>query len=254
MNETRAIGQEIQDQVLAAARKGQQRVTSTVKTVTATAQQIRPQLPSMPNLPRPTLNVSGLPTPAQLRERAPQLAALLPTTEQLRAGAHELRANAHEFAGQFMSVQRKVVDQVRSASAPLTQQAESHDLAGQFLSVQRKVVEQVRSVATPLAHEAAAVFTQVSRPGSKTTTPAALSDDAAPAHAKADTSKTGTSKASTSKADTSKADTSKTEHGKTGHGKTGPRRGTTSKTDAGKADAKHDVPGARKPRTRSTAK
>src|ERR1022692_1552543 len=137
MNETRAIGQEISDQVLAAARKGHQRVTSTVKNVTATAQLIRPQLPSLPSMPRPTLNVPRLPTPAQLRERAPQLAAMLPSTEQLRAGAHEF--------------------------------------AGQFLSVQRKVVDQVRSVATPLAHQAAAVFTQVSRPADNATAPAALS-------------------------------------------------------------------------------
>src|ERR1022692_1893966 len=176
MNDTRAVGQELQDQVLAAARKGQQRVASTVKNVTATAQLIRPQLPS---LPRPTLNPSALPTPAQIRERAPQLVAMLPSTEQLRAGAHE-------FAGQLLSVQRKVVEQVRSVTTPLAQQAEAHDIAGQLLTVQRKVVEQVRSVTTPLAHQAAAVLGQVGKATQKATPmAAAISEDADHEHGKA---------------------------------------------------------------------
>ena len=59
MIDTRAVGQELQDQVLAAARKGHQRVTTTVKNVTATAQMIRPQLPSMP-----TINTRSSPTPS----------------------------------------------------------------------------------------------------------------------------------------------------------------------------------------------
>jgi|ERR1022692_2600585 hypothetical protein len=176
MNDTRTVGQEIQDQVLAAARKGQQRVANTVKNVTATAQLIRPQLPS---LPRPTLNTSGLPTPAQIREKAPQLVAMLPSTEQLRVGAHE-------FAGQLLTVQRKVVEQVRSVTTPLAQQAEAHDLAGQLLTVQRKVVEQVRSVTTPLAHQAAAVLGQVGKATQKATPmAAAISEDADHEHGKA---------------------------------------------------------------------
>src|ERR1022692_2393390 len=145
MNDTRTVGQEIQDQVLAAARKGQQRVANTVKNVTATAQLIRPQLPS---LPRPTLNTSGLPTPAQIREKAPQLVAMLPSTEQLRVGAHEF--------------------------------------AEQLLTVQRKVVEQVRSVTTPLAHQAAAVLGQVGKATQKATPmAAAISEDADHEHGKA---------------------------------------------------------------------
>ena len=176
MNDTRTVGQEIQDQVLAAARKGQQRVANTVKNVTATAQLIRPQLPS---LPRPTLNTSGLPTPAQIREKAPQLVAMLPSTEQLRVGAHE-------FAEQLLTVQRKVVEQVRSVTTPLAQQAEAHDIAGQLLTVQRKVVEQVRSVTTPLAHQAAAVLGQVGKATQKATPmAAAISEDADHEHGKA---------------------------------------------------------------------
>ena len=121
MNDTRTVGQEIQDQVLAAARKGQQRVQSTMKTMTATAAMIRPQLPTLPRpklsgLPRPTLNVPGLPTPAQIRERTPALTAMLPSPEQLRA-------SAQEFAGQILAARRKVFDQVRSVTTPLAHQA-----------------------------------------------------------------------------------------------------------------------------------
>jgi hypothetical protein len=134
MNDYRAAGQELQGQVLAAARKGQQRVTSTVKNVTAAAQHIRPQLA---NLPKPTLNLSALPGQAQLRERAPALVAKLPdrlqpklpTPDQLKAGAQ--------------------------------------GLAGHARTVQRRVVDQVRTVATPLAHQAASRLSQFGTPGAK---------------------------------------------------------------------------------------
>jgi hypothetical protein len=121
MIDTRTVGQEIQDQVLAAARKGQQRVQSTVKTVTATAAMIRPQLPALPRpklsgLPKPTLTVPRLPTPGELREKAPDLTAMLPTPEQLRA-------SAQEFAEQILTAQRKFLGQVRSVATPLAHQA-----------------------------------------------------------------------------------------------------------------------------------
>ena len=83
MNDYRAAGQELQSQVLAAARKGQDRVQSTVKTVRAAADQIRPQL-------------ANLPTPAQLRERAPQFVAKLPTQLQTRLPKPE------QFRGQAL--------------------------------------------------------------------------------------------------------------------------------------------------------
>lgn len=116
MNDYRAAGQELQSQVLAAARKGQDRVNSTVRTVRAAADQIRPQLA---NLPKPTL-----PSPAQLRERAPQLVSKLPTQLQTRLPKPEqLRASAEELAGHARSVRRVVIGQVASVAAPLAQQA-----------------------------------------------------------------------------------------------------------------------------------
>jgi hypothetical protein len=83
MIDTRAVGQDLQVQVLDAARKGRERVASTVRTVTATAQLIRPQLAA---LPRPSLTRPTLPTPAELREQA----AKLPSPAKLMSGAQAL--------------------------------------------------------------------------------------------------------------------------------------------------------------------
>lgn len=114
MNDYRAAGQELQGQVMAAARKGQERVHSTVKTMRAAADQIRPQLAS---LPKP-------PTPGQLRERAPQLVAKLPARLQTRLPKPEqLRSGAEELVGHARSVRRVVIGQVASVAAPLAQQA-----------------------------------------------------------------------------------------------------------------------------------
>ena len=113
MIDTRTVGQELQDQVLGVARKGRERVASTVKTVTATAQHIRPQLQ---NLPRPNLTRPTLVTPAQLREKAPALIAMLPKPRQLKAGAQE-------FAGQAQHAARIVLGQVRNVTTPLAHQA-----------------------------------------------------------------------------------------------------------------------------------
>jgi hypothetical protein len=141
MNDYRAAAQDLQGQVLAAARKGQQRVATTVKNVTAAAQQIKPQLA---NLPKPTLNVSALPGQAQLREKAPALVAKLPT---------RLPAN--------LPTKLPTADQIRVGATELAEHARS---------VQRMVVGQVRSVATPIAHQAAARLAQVGVPVASTET------------------------------------------------------------------------------------
>jgi hypothetical protein len=125
MNDYRAAGQELQGQVMAAARKGQQRVTSTVKNVTSAAQQIRPQLAG---LPKPSLSLTSLPGQAQLREKAPELASKLqsrlPDTLQSRLPSpDQVKAGAQQLAGHARSVQRTVVGQFRSAAMPLAHQA-----------------------------------------------------------------------------------------------------------------------------------
>ncbi|HET9898999.1 MAG TPA: hypothetical protein VFQ44_29095 [Streptosporangiaceae bacterium] len=130
MNDRRAAGQELQSQIVAAARKGQLRMRSTVKNMTSAAQHIRPQLA---NLPRPTLNLSSLPGQAQLREkasRAPEFAnklhSRLPSTLQSRVPTpDQVKSSAQQFAGHARTVQRNVVSQVRGVATPLAHQAAS---------------------------------------------------------------------------------------------------------------------------------
>jgi hypothetical protein len=149
MNDYRAAGQEFQDQVLAAARKGQQRVATTIKNVTAAAQQIRPQLSS---LPKPTLNLSALPGQAQLREKAPALVAKLPGSLQTKLPtADQLKSGAQGLAGHARTVQRRVVDQVRTAASPLANQAATR--LSQFAAPATKPAPAVKTETTTKVSE-----------------------------------------------------------------------------------------------------
>jgi hypothetical protein len=212
MIDTRAKRQELQDQILAAARKGQQRVNSTVKNVTATAQMIRPQLPGMP--PR---NLIKLPSAeqfaqlrdkqlSQLREKAPGLIARLPNSEHLRAGANEV-------ADQVRTVRRQVADAQR-----------------QVADVQRQVVGQVRAVAGPLAHQAAAAIAQATSAMQKngripavTQNGAAAGDTAKAPSAKAPSAKAPSAKGHAAKAPSAKGHAAKIQSAKSGTAKTSSR-------------------------------
>ena len=123
MNDYRAAGQELQSQVMAAARKGQERVHSTVKTVTGRR---RPDqaAASQPAQAQP-VPPSSLPSQAQLRERAPQLVTKLPTRLQTRLPKpDQLRASAEEFAGHArIGPAHRRSARSRSVAAPLAQQA-----------------------------------------------------------------------------------------------------------------------------------
>ncbi len=176
MTDTRATGQELQDQVLTAARKGRQRVTSTVKTVTATAQQIRPQLPKLP-----TVHIE-LPTPAELREKAPAFIAKLSHPDQL---AGQLREKAPAFIAKLQHPDQladelreraakfgklPTPDQLRERAAkfgklptPHELRVSAEDFTGQVIAAQRHMISQLRSVTTPIAKQAAAVFAQASQ-------------------------------------------------------------------------------------------
>lgn len=181
MNDYRAAAQDLQGQVLAAARKGQQRVAITVKNVTAAAQQIRPQLA---NLPKPTLNISALPGQAQLREKAPALVAKLPT---------RLPAN--------LQTKLPTAEQIKAGA---------NELADHARSVQRKVVGQVRSVTTPLAHQAAARLAQVGAPAASTETTTRVSQVTVAKSEKAPAEKAHAEKAHADKAPSDKAHTATT--------------------------------------------
>jgi hypothetical protein len=194
MNDYRAASQELQDQVRAAARKGQERVTKHVKSVTAAAAQIRPQLAS---LSKPAINISALPGSAQLRERAPELASKLPTKLQPK-----------------LPTKLPSPDQLRAGA---------QELAGHARTVRRLVTDQVMSVATPLAHQAAARLAQVgtaAEPEAKTTTRVSevtVTKDEKPAGPEPTTPKPATARTSTAKPSTAKAgSTAKPTTAKTG--------------------------------------
>jgi hypothetical protein len=165
MNDYRAAGQELQGQVLAAARKGQQRVASTVKNVTAVAQHIRPQLAS---LPKPTLNLSALPGQAQLREKAPALVAKLPGRLQTKLPtADQLKAGAEELVGHARTVQRRVVDQVRTAATPLAHQAAAR--LSQFGAPEAKPAPAVKAETTTRVSEVTVAKTDKAKDGTAKT-------------------------------------------------------------------------------------
>lgn len=176
MMDTRAAGQELQEQVLAAARKGHRRVTNTVKNVTATAQMIRPQLPTLPTskitvkLPsRDELAKRTERQLSQLRKTAPALVARIPNGEHLA------------------KLTEKQVEQLRKTAPGLIARlpsrehlmASASDLAGQMRSVQRQVTDQVRAVATPLAGQASSAFAQATG-AAKNRMPVKTATDSAP--------------------------------------------------------------------------
>jgi hypothetical protein len=182
MIDTRAVGQELQEQVLAAARKGHRRVTTTMKNVTATAHMIRPQLPALPTIDLSTVKLPSADELAkrterqlsQLRKAAPDLVARIPSAEhltrltekqldQLRKtapglmarlpNAEHLRTSASELAGQMRSVRHQVTDQVRTVTTPLAEGATS--AFAQATATAAKTRKVVQAPAKPAATETA---------------------------------------------------------------------------------------------------
>src|ERR1035437_7626540 len=100
MIDTRVVSQELQDKIFdqfrkgqEQVRKGQETVTEAIKSWTATAQAIAPQLSDLPSW-----------------------TARLPKPE-------ELVANAQDFAGQLLAAQRKSSEQLLAAQKKFTEQA-----------------------------------------------------------------------------------------------------------------------------------
>jgi len=155
MTDTRSVGQELQEQVLAAARNGRRRVTTTVRNARATAQMIRPQLPTMPpiTIKLPRADQLAQLTEAQfnqLREKAPALIAKLPSRERLAELTEQQLSQLREKAPGLLA-RLPDADQLKSGAT---------DFAEQVQSVQRQVADRLRTVASPIAHQAAAAFAQ----------------------------------------------------------------------------------------------
>jgi len=177
MSDTRSVGQELQEQVLAAARNGRRRVTTTVRNARATAQMIRPQLPTMPpiTIKLPRADQLAQLTEAQfnqLREKAPALIAKLPSRERLAELTEQQLSQLREKAPGLLA-RLPDADQLRAGAT---------DFAEQVQSVQRQVADRVRTVAGPIAHQATAAFAQVRASGGKAPRAAVTANGAATAH------------------------------------------------------------------------
>jgi hypothetical protein len=96
MNDIRNVGQEVQAEVLKAARKGQEAVVGAIKSWTGTVRSMTPPLKDM-SLP--------------FADRLP-FANRLPKPE-------ELAGNAYDFAQKLLASQRKFAEGVLHAAAPL---------------------------------------------------------------------------------------------------------------------------------------
>ena len=140
MIDTRAVGQELQAQLVGAARKGreqarkaqeqvrkgqeqarkgQEAVTEIVKSLTSTAEALRPQLPTV-KLKLPSLQPPKLPDSAKLK------------------------ASAEEVAEQLMAAQRKLTEQVSQAAGPLLAQGVAR--FGQAAQTLRTVLPAIPSI------------------------------------------------------------------------------------------------------------
>ena len=173
MIDTRALGQELQEQVLAAARKGRRRVTTTVRNVAATAQMIRPQLPAIPpiTIKLPSADQLAQLTEAQfsqLREKAPAIIARLRNPERLAQLTERQLSQLSQLREKAPGLIARLpdADDIRASAA---------DFAEQVQTVQHQVTDRVRTVASPLAHQAATALAQATAQvtGSAAKTPTA---------------------------------------------------------------------------------
>ena len=146
MIDTRAVAQEVQDQLTAAMHKGQEQirkgresVTVAVRTGGQIAQAVKPSLPKLPAVP----------------VKLPRLA---------RSPARISSAPTRELASQMLATQRKLTDQALASQRRLAGHAQ--DLADQALATQRKLGDRALEVAGPfisdgvtrLAHAAGPSF------------------------------------------------------------------------------------------------
>jgi hypothetical protein len=149
MIDTRALAQEVQDQLLEAVHRGQQQfrkgqdqlrksqdqmrrsreaLAEAVRSGNQLAKSIRPSIPA---LPVPTVRIPPLTTPA---DRA------------------RLRARSHELADQVVATQRHLADRALEVTTPL---------AEQVIATQRHLADRALQVTTPLAEQVIATQRQL---------------------------------------------------------------------------------------------
>jgi hypothetical protein len=145
MIDTRAVAQEVQDQLVAAMNKGQERVRKAQDQVRQAQEQVRKGgneqvrkgrqamtgairtgneltkafRPNIPALPKPGLRVpslSHLADPAKLRASAQEFADQMIATQRKVAG--EVFATQRNLAGQLFATQRSLADKAFQAASP----------------------------------------------------------------------------------------------------------------------------------------
>jgi hypothetical protein len=216
MIDTRAVAQEVQDQLAAAVqkgheqfrkgqeqiRKGRESVTVAVRTGGQIAQAVKPSLPKLPSV----------------QVKVPSLSEL--------ASPDKLRASAHELASQMLAAQRKLTDQALASQRKFAGQAQ--ELAEQAVTRQRKLGDRALEVAGPFITDGVSRLAQAAGtfvPGRRAERgdhgqPADHSAIATPAEAAAKSAATGSedarapkptrsAKASPAKATPAKASTAK---------------------------------------------
>jgi hypothetical protein len=260
MNDARPAGRELQDQVRAAAREGQKRVARTVKNVTATAQQIRPQLPNLSDV---HITIVRLPSPAQLREKTPELIGRLPKPGQIRSmtpdlisrlpNASQLRERTPEFIARLPLTQLRE-QAARLPKLPSTSQIKvgAEEVAIQFRTAQHQFAGQVRDAATPLAKQVLAqVSAQAERLSRGLANGAAASKAAASELADTSDAESATKAVPVRLVEPAEPDTEAAAKGATASAKTATSKTTKSATAAKSAKS---VKSATAPKSSSAAK
>jgi hypothetical protein len=243
MIDSKAVMQEVQDQLLAIVhrgqeqvRKGQERVhksqeqvrkgrevvSGAVRTGTELAKAVRPSAPAL----------KSLPSPADVRARAQELAGHAVSAQR------KARHAATPYAEQALATQRNLAGKARHAAIPYTEQV----LAAQR-SLTGKVIE-VAKVATPFVAEGRARLNQVvgtlqdaRRPGRATTAEPTADEQAERLVTEPVADATTAPKAAKPRARSAKADGAKTGAGKSGAGTSTTAKPRTAKAASAKPGA-----------------
>jgi hypothetical protein len=246
MIDTRAVAQEVQDQLAAAVqrsheqfrkgqeqiRKGRESVTAAVRTGGQIAQAVRPNLPKL-QLRFPPL--SELASPEKL------LATQRKLTDQAIASQRKLAGHAQDFADQAVATQRKLGSKAIEVASPLIADgmAKLTQVAGTFAAGRRtertEPLDHAAVATDPAAKIEQAPAAKAGKPAGRPRATKAAGTTKATGTAKA----TGTTKAAgTTKANPARSTTAKSSAAKSG---------TTKSGTAGTAKAKSSA--ASKPRT-----
>ncbi len=155
MIDTRAVAQEVQDQLLAAMNKGQEQVRKAQEQMRQAQEQVRK---SQEQVRKGREAVTGAIRTGNELAKAfrPNIPALPPTVRvpslSKLTDPAKLRASAQQFADQMIATQRKVAGEVL---------ASQRNLAGQLLATQRNLADKAFEAASPFVLDGVARLTKV---------------------------------------------------------------------------------------------